>query len=32
MADIGLMDVLLSVVDYWGAKKFESYVNIKVWL
>jgi len=29
MADIGLMDVLLSVVDYWGAKKFESYVNIK---
>ena len=30
VADLGLLDVLLSVIDYWGAQKLESYVNLKV--
>jgi len=29
VADLGLLDVLLSVIDYWGVQKLEPYVNLK---
>ena len=32
MADLGLMDVLFSVVEFWGFQKLDTYPNLKVQL